>query len=290
MPIPKSFFDAGFMTLEQARERRNLHGLKRPGIMISTYGKTNTGKTEFILSCPGPGVILAVDRMFDAVLDNPNPPESRRNDFVFKEMTLPKESMAEDFGKYWADYRDSLYKAIKIPEALTVAIDGDSDTWELQRLAQFGKLSQVPPHLYVTVNAARRALIARCYDTGKIIVATNKVKEEYIVQKDEEGNPVLKDGKEVRVRSGKEVKQGFDDDNYLWHIILEHLYHPPVTRKIKKDGKDVTVTDPQEWGVKIVKCKSNPEVQGMELWGGDATFTGVVTLAYPHVEPQEWGL
>lgn len=283
--IPPSFATDGFQPMDLARQRRFLPRLKRPGIMIGTEGETNTGKTEFMLSCPGPGIILAVDRMFDAVLDNPNPPSWRRDDFVFKEIALSKATQQADHAAVWRDYYENLIRAINNKDAVTVGIDGDSDTWELQRLAEFkGQFTQIPSILYTVVNAARRALLARLYDSGKIIVATNKIKDEYVTLKDEQGNAVLKDGKEQRGKSGRQIKQGFDDDNYLWHIQLKHLYRAAKFNSVLKR------TIPQGWGVQVLKCKSNPGLIGTELWGGDCNFATVIKLAYPQVDLKEWGL
>lgn len=284
MALPASFQTIGFTSSVHARKRRNLPRLKRPGIMISTEGETNTGKTEFILSCPGPGLVLAVDRMYDGMLDNPNPPAARRDDFAFNEIMLATDTMAEDFKKNWQTYRDALMAAIKNPDALTVGIDGDSDTWETQRLADFGKLTQVPSFKYAGVNAARRALIARCFDSGKIIVATNKVKDEYVTKKDSSGNPVLLDGKEVRERSGNSVRQGFEDDNYLWHLQLRHLRKDAHYSKLLK--RDI----PLQFGIEILKSKSNPSLKGLQLWGDSCNFAGLVSVVYPDVELAEWGL
>ena len=285
MTLPPSFMKDGFVSSELSRRRRFLPGLQRPGILIGTEGETNTGKTEFILSCPSPGIVLAVDRMYDAVLDNPNPPASRRDDFAFKEVKLSMATMAEDHKAIWQEFYKDYTAALKNPDARTIGIDGDSDTWETQRLAEFGKLTQVPSILYVNVNASRRVMIARAYDSGKVVVATNKVKYEYVTKRDDEGNAVLgKDGKEIREKSGDFVRQGFEDDNYLWHIQLRHLRKDPTFNKITGKTSEV------KFGIRILKCKNNPGLKGEELWGDDCNFAGLVSLAYPDVELSEWGL
>lgn len=279
MPLPASFNRDGFLDPKAARQRRWLPGLKRPGIMIGTEGETNTGKSEFAMSAPDPNIMLCVDRMVDAVFDNPVPPKDRRSNIAIKEIKLATATMAEDFKENWASYYKDLMRAIGNPDVRTVTIDGDSDTWETQRLAEFGKLTQIPSILYTNVNAARRALIARLYDSGKIIIATNKLREEYVIDKDEQGNPKLnKDGKESRIKSGRLIRQGFEDDNYIWHIQLRHL---------RKD----TVSGPV-FGIEILKCKSNPGLIGTELWSnqGECNFATLVQYCYPHVALKEWGL
>ena len=45
---------------------------------------------------------------------------------------------------------------------------------------RFGKLTAIyPPTKYSPAYAAKRAIIARAYDSGKIVIATNKLKDEY---------------------------------------------------------------------------------------------------------------
>lgn len=284
MPLPPSFLKAGFRPASESRSKRYLPGLKRPGIMIGTEGETNTGKTEFILSCPGPGIVLAVDRGYDSMLDNPNPPASRRDDFAFDEIKLSTAAMAEDHKANWKNFYERYLEALRNPDARTVGIDGDSDTWETQRLAEFGRITQVPPIMYTGVRASRKAMYYRAYDSGKIIVATNKLKPEYVAKMDDNGLPIMKDGKEVREKSGELTRQGFDDDSYLFSIQLRHLYHPPHASKAT--GR----MSPQQWGMRVLKCKPNPELIGQELWGDDCNFATLIQLAYPQVPLHEWGI
>lgn len=285
MQLPRSFAQDGFTTAAEARRKRFLPGLKRPGIMISTEGETNTGKTEFALSCPGPGIVIAVDRGYDAALDNPEPPITRRDDFAFIELALSSNSQNANHVDIWKEFYGIYIKALANREARTIVIDGDSDTWETQRLAEFaGQFQQVASLRYVSANAVRRVMINRGYDSGKIVIATNKVRPLWSIKRGEDGNPILRDGKEVRENTGDVVKQGFDDDNYLWSIQLRHLYRPArYSERLKKEI-------PQGWGIRILKCKSNPGLLGTELWDSDCNFESLVALAYPNVKAEEWGL
>ena len=277
MTLPTSFIRQGFLSPEQARQG----GRKFRRLMIGTDGATDTGKTEFALSCPGPGIVICLDRGFDGVFDNPAPPASRRDDFAFKvtQQPLATQAAQTDFLEYWKQFYSIFKEALANPDARTVVIDGDSDSWELQRLAEFGKLSQIPPIMYTNVNAARRAMYARAWDSGKIVIATNKISREYKTIKNADGTPKLneKSGQEIREWDGKSFKrQGFEDQEYLWQIQLRHLYREA------KAGP--------EWGIKITKCKADKSLIGLELWGTDCCFTGLVSAVYPHIDLAEWGL
>jgi hypothetical protein len=279
--LPASFLRDGFTAYNPAAKYRRL--------MVGLEGESDTGKTEFCLSAPDPGIVLALDRNFDATLDNPSPPAARRKNWAFKVVQAPLFTQAQkpEYDTYWKAFYQSYRTALLNPDARTIVLDGDSDSWELQRLAEFGTLTRVPgpPGLaYAGVNAARRAMIARAWDSGKIVLATNKVKSEYKTVLDEEGKPKLDNlGKEVREKTGKLERQGFGDTDYLWQIQLLCLRRiariNPVNKKLV----------PQQWGVRLLKCKANTELEGSELWGEDCNFLGLVQYVYPHIDPKEWG-
>lgn len=276
--MPTSFARDGFVPLKSVRSTRR--------IMIGTDGEDNTGKTEFIVSCPGPGLIVCLDRNYDAMLDNPTPPARRRSDFIFRPVNVPLVfgGTAADYKKYWEEFKDIWYKALANPDAVTVAIDGDSDAWELQLLVEFGRLKQIHPLQYGDPKAVKRTMIARAHDTGKIVICTHKVKAEYVDVFDANGNPVLDNqGKHAQERSGDVKRQGFSDMNYLFSIQIRHMYKPPTYSNLLK--KEL----PPQFGIKILRCKVNRKLEGHELWGDDCCFAGLVQYCYPHVELSEWG-
>lgn len=268
--LPASFAAQGFLPPQQAIRG----GRKFRGLMIGIDGPTDTGKTEFALSAPGPGVGILLDRGTD-LFNNPEPPPTRQANWGFKVCRVPKGTTLAESKRmeYWNAFKEPLYTAVDNEEVRTVLIDGDSDSWELQRLAEFGKLTQVPPILYTSVNSARRQLYAKLYDSGKIIIATNKIKKLYADKKDALGNPVIGDnGNPVREWNGEFERQGFPDQDYLWSIQLRSMYD------IEK-----------KWGVRITKCKASRSLEGFELWGSDCHFSALVETVYPEIPLSEWG-
>ncbi len=278
MALPASFLRDGYLAPAQVRKTRRL--------LVGTEGDTNTGKTEWAISAPGPGIVLCLDRGFDSMLDNPRPPETRRQDFAFSviPVLLSLQAQQPDYQECWKAFRTRFYKALENPDAKTVVIDGDSDSWELQRLAAHGKLTGVFPQTNFTeVKAARRALIAKAWDSGKNIIATNKLKDEWKPILGKDGEPLKDDRGEIkREATGGRERQGFPDQSYLWHVQIRHLYQPP-----KKNKFDKMV--PAQWGLRILKCKANTEHEGSELWGADCSFASLVQLIYPQVPLKDWG-
>lgn len=257
MTIPQSFIRDGFVLPNQLRKGK----FKR--LLIGTDGWSDTGKTEFAISAPGPGLVLCLDRGQEACLDNPNPPKTRRDDFAFKVIKVPLATTTKihDYQEHWRSFYAAYIEATENPDARTIVLDGDSDSWELQRLAAFGKLTQIPAIFYTEVNAARKAMIARAFDSGKIVIMTNKLKEGYDTVDDKQ------------VKNGKELRQGFHDQDYLYQLQLRHFYDK----------------DKAEWGVRITKCKVDMGLVGFELRGEDCNFKSLVQVVYPNVPIEDWG-
>lgn len=271
--IPAALAQKGFVTAAKLRPAGKLRRL-----LIGCEGAADSGKTEFALSAPGVGMAVVMDRGIDPIFDNPTPPKTRNPDFGFRVISTPLATAGtqQEFLDAWKAYRGAAYDAAFDAAVRVVVLDGDSDSWETQRLAAFGKITQVPPHLYTEVNAARRAFYAKLWDSGKIIIATNKIKKLYSAVFDEtSGKPKLgNDGKQVREWDGKSwERQGFDDQEYLWQIQLRH-YHDSETGKFR---------------VEITKCKANMGMVGQTLEGDECNFESLVQVCYPNVPLKEWG-
>lgn len=256
--------------------------IKKPRrLLITSSGGPDSGKTEFMLSAPDPGIIIVLDRGLDGAIRNPRPPAARRSNFAFKVITAPVFTQANknEYLEYFTDWKKSLYSALDNKDCLTVGIDGDSDSWELQRLAEFGTLTRVPgaPRIaYTDVMAARKAIYNRCWDAAKIVIATNKLRDEFATVLDGNGNQVIENGQAKKSPTGKQVKAGFDDDGYLWQVGILHL-----TRDTK-EGK-------HQWGLRITRCKHDTSLVGLELWNGDCNFPGLAQTIFPEVSLSEWG-
>jgi hypothetical protein len=277
MSLPRSFTTDGLYSPPAIE--------KYKGVLIGTEGESESGKTEFMASGPGPGVILCVDRGHVAMLDNPHPPTTRCPDFAFKVIDIPLQTQTnvDGYKSGWAEFKSWLYKALSNADCRTVGIDTDSASWELQQLAEFGKLTQIPPLMRTGVKAARRAIVAKCADSGKIVVGSNMLTDEYVTVVDGEGRPTLKDGKEQQEKTGKRRRQGFPDQDYLWQIQIRHLVDP--AKENPRTGKKI----PRQFGIRILKCKVNGELVGEELWGPECNMESLLRLCYPNIPKEKWG-
>ncbi len=292
MSLPLSFAREGFVTPGETRTKIKLpNGQFLKPLLIGSDGDTDSGKTEFAISIPGKGQVIAVDRNFSGVFDNPEPPDTRNPNVAIKVISVPLEGMmpVAECKPYFESIRDSYNKALSNPDSTFVVLDGDSDFYELHTLVHYGKTKQIFPQTrWGELYAEKRIQIARAFDSGKIVLFTNRVRDEYEPVLDANGNeqPDPANPKDVLKRkSGAKVAAGFKDHGYLYQVWLTHLYRPKGVRMIGKREVEV----PQQWGIRVGKCKHNMAMVGTELWGDQCNFRGLVETLYPDVDIRRWG-
>ena len=289
MVLPASFQKDGFLPYSTMRGKVKLpNGQFLKQLLIGTEGMSDEGKTRWAMTAPGVIQMLAIDRNHEAVFDSTGLKGTNPN-IAIKVFEIPLLGTATvpDYQKHYANVRDSLYGALANPQSNVVIVDGDSDFWELHILAHFGKNTGIYPQTkYAAPYAEKRAQISRMRDSGKIVICTNKVRDEYINIYKADGTPEKDSGgNDLRKKTGGKVRQGFPDQDYLWDMQIRHLYQPAHTAKI--GAKEVSV--PGQWGIRIMKCKANMDMAGMELWGDDCSFKGMVENCYPDVPLARWG-
>jgi hypothetical protein len=286
--IPKSFITDGFYNPNAPKKRRRL--------LIGIDGPTNSGKTEFGLSAPGPGICLCLDPGYEGMEDKEEPPASRNPDIVFKhiKVKMREESKGTDeYVKDWIAYRDLCYKAYANVDCLSVILDGDGDSYELQTLAEFGKVTQIPQLARDPLMAKRKLFIRRAFDSGKNIIATYKVKQKWVPIIDPiTGEPVRKDGRiEKEAHPTDMDRRGFPDQDYLYMVQLRTMRRKSEDFIIPAGPKKGQVKPGKtEFGIIIMKCKIDTKYEGVELWNDKCCFKGLVELLYPHSSPADWGM
>ena len=272
MALPPSFAKDGFQHISKIRPR-----YKR--LMMSIAGDAGTGKSTFALTAPGPGLGVILDRGIeqstreDAIVA----PQLENWGFQILSPPMPSAAKQEQFASHWVNVRDTIYRAAANVEARSIMFDGDTESWQLQRAAEFGKLTKVPSHLYDGVNSARRAFYARCFDSGKNFIATNTLSKIYVTKLMPDGTPEKNSaGNDVRVWNGEYERKGFSDQTYLWQVHVLALH-------------EVSAGGEHTYGIKIEMNKLNPSVEGMELWGEECNFQTLAQYTYPNSKPEDWG-
>lgn len=265
-------------------------------LVIASQGNDNTGKSEFILSMPGPGICSCIDMGYEGMMQNPNPPATRGDGIYMLpyEILHNKEATTQDvYKEAWRLFRNHSLNLLKNTDSITQAIDSGTDAYNSLRLAVYGRLEQIPSMQYVESDALWKSFLDKHNNSGKNIIMTHKMKDEYVNKVDPFGNVVMRaDGTgPEKVSSGKRIRQGFRDHDYMFTIQLEHMFRPAETEVIEKGpraGKIRTIA-PMDWGIKILRCKINRGLEGCELWGSDCNFQGLVKFIYPNVPLSQWG-
>jgi hypothetical protein len=270
MTLPKSFLPY----VQQKRKYR--------GILIGTDGLPSSGKTEFLWSAPAPAIHIALDRMHRATVENQAPPPTRvlweGHNMVIREEEVPSVLNSQaDALKVWVDYLTNYYRpAMRNEDARSVFIDGDSDSWDLQFMAEFGRTNQIPQLNRAPLNLVKRAMLAQAVDSGKIVITTSKVKKDYEKVLDDQGRWIPDPQQAGSFKSewyGNYKRQGYADFEYLYEIQLRHHYEP--TKK--------------QYGIEITMCKANRDLEGETLWGDECNLPTLLQTCYPHVDLSEWG-
>lgn len=269
MTLPRAVIEAGYKPASQLNLR---------GLMLKINGLPDGGKTELALSGPGPGVCVLSDRGYKGMLRNPSPPQTRNPDIWLKTVEFPSDkdpgAAQELFVRAWNAYRAEVYTALALGGISTVVVDGDSDTWDIQKLAHYGKKTQIPPMMWESANSTRKAMLTRCQDSGKVVIFTSKMKKHYADVLDTNGIICLDDsGKPKREWDGTYDASGYNDQGYFWEVEVLAMKH---------DAKS-------EWGLQIQKNKSDPGYVGQELWGDECNLKTLFQFIFPHIDINSWG-
>ena len=225
-------------------------------IIMSVEGVEKEGKTTFGLSAPGPIALINMDVGLEGVVDKVlGEKEVWVSEFDYRDSTNTQEWTTQ-----WNKCRAAYMDALKDDKVRTLVIDTATELWELVRLARLGKLSQVLPNQYGPVNAEFQDMVRKAYVHDKNVIFLHKMKGEYIQSK--------KTGESGA--TGRMVRSGFGNMPYLVQI----------TVKVYRNGNG--------FGVQVLKCRQNPELDGVEYGEPMNTFPYVAMDAWEGSEQTDW--
>jgi len=227
-------------------------------LIIATSGLQKRGKTHFALTAPGPIAVISLD--IGGIRDVA---DKFKNKTIYRyEVKKPDKSDNADWKGLLAGIQERYFRVLDNKMVQTIVMDTGSDMWEIFRMAHLGRLEKVPPLKYTELNRDFADFIRAAYDSHCNLILTHKVKKEY----------VSKPGSDMGSWNGKYERAGFGDIDFLAQIVLEH---DRVTTK------DENGTPSTEFIVRILDCRINPSVIGMELQGPDmCTFEFLKDLVY----------
>ena len=147
-------------------------------MIVSTQARDKSGKTHFGFTMPGPIAFLNLDRGWEGVLDKF---VTAGKVIVRKDFVVPLTQKMTDSGwdQLWAQLEASYLYAVTSGHFRSVFVDTGSAMWEALRMAEFGKLSKIPPMKYGEVNGRFEALILTALDYPVNVCIANRMKPVY---------------------------------------------------------------------------------------------------------------
>ena len=216
--------------------------------IIDLAGEEGTGKTHFGFTAPGPIYEHSFDIGNEGVIE-----KFWGNKAIhvaeYELSVQPGEGTAQEVAdaadKVWnqfvANFRDGLSSCGNG----TTLIDTGSEMWELLRLSRFGRLTQVMPHMYTSVNKEMQGLVRESFNYNGSTIFLTKMKPEW-------ENYIGPDGKEKGRKTGRFERTGFKDMPFQVQIVAE------ANREDKAGGGS-------EFSITIHKCRLNPDLHGITI-------------------------
>lgn len=247
----------------------------KPRLVVSLGGLDKSGKTNFALSAPGPMAYANFDTGLEGVIDK----FTKTGKKVYSQdyrVTIPPgttdpSQVAAIAQEVWARYKADVRAALKSPLIRSIVTDTESETWELIRLARFGKLTQVLPHHYGPVNTEYRNFYNEVYDTDKNLILLGRMKDEW------ENTTAVIGGqtKEVGRKTGRIERVGFKEIPYMVQINAIASHDP--------------MAEPGErFSLQVVNCRQNAELVGEVIPQVVLNFAQVAQMVYPDSQPEMW--
>lgn len=222
-------------------------------LIASIAGREKSGKTHLALTAPPPIIFFDVDIGTEGVVEKfavsgkeiyiytvkaPRPADGK-----------PSKESWDLWAAMWEDAKVKLRKAYGVGHG-TIIIDTGGELYELNRLARFGKLSQVLPKDYTDVNNEWREVMRWAYESNMNTIFIHKMKPKWVNS----------------ARTSEYEVSGFGDIEYMTQINLRTL-------GATEDGE----FKPK---VFIKDCRQNMNVSGTELEGDMCDFQFLIDLVH----------
>lgn len=238
-------------------------------LLLSLEGTEKTGKDHFAFTAPGDIYFHSFDFGDEGVIQKFQPGGEHYRDGlrIYKadyDLNIKPNTAVQDAADtarpVWAtfckNYEDGLQKG------RTTIVDTGTEAYEVLRMAEFGKLTQVMPHHYAPVNQAMKGIWRGASDTDSNLIILHRMKEEWI-------NKVV-NGKDKGEKTGNWVMAGYSGTYFEAQV---------CARCYKEEG---------EFKMLIFDCRQNPAIEGMVLEGSMLNFSTLGQLVFPESGEEDW--
>lgn len=231
-------------------------------LLLGTEGPERSGKTELLLSAPGPIGILNFDWGLEGVVEK-WVRKGRKKVWVYNVRIPVIAGMSPAKAQsaclsVLSPAKDAYFKMIEHADVRTVGIDTGSDLWALIRLADFGTLNPKGDvkQIYDVPNQVYKSFIRTVFNVGnKNLIVTHRLAPHYVNDK--------WDGESYK-------REGFRNSGYLIQSNLIHRFH---------DG---------EFSIEVKDCRQNPSLAGMVFTGSDCTFPRLASCILEDTVEGDW--
>jgi hypothetical protein len=225
---------------------------RRRRLVASIEGLEGTGKTHFSCTAPGPIIYFNIDIGTEGVVEKfqtgfEGQPAKR---ILIKDIKVPKSAEKDTYEALWESLRQDAETAYKLKSG-TVVLDTTSEAYELCRLARFGRLTQVLPHMYTLSNNDWREFLRLAYDSHMNTILIHKVKPKYV----------------NNVRTSEYEIAGMSEIPFLVQVRLSMFRTPGA------EGE-------AEFGFKVLKCRPNDPLTGRSFSGPLCNFPFLLNMAH----------
>lgn len=166
----------GFTILTQSSIKRR--------IIMAVQKRPKNGGTHFSLTVPGTVAYLNFDKESgEDVLPKfiNKKPIAPKNYWLSKaDMDGADKKDVQDMAKAIIDEFEADFYALLKSDARSIVLDTETELNQYKRLADFGKLTQIMPHHYASVNQWFRTLMDQVMYSDKNLVLLERSKKEYV--------------------------------------------------------------------------------------------------------------
>lgn len=254
-------------------------------LIISLSGLEKTGKTRISLTAPGPIAYMDYDQRSEGTMEEftrsgkqvlwRTHPDGRPRPYsIPAEAGASDEKMAEvqSIAKgEWRRFEDDFEALVNNAFVRTIVVDTATEAWELLRLASFGRLAKIPPHLYGEANGAYRRLIRLVRQQTRVnLILVHRLGNEYENVKD-------KGGEIKGFATGRKERKGFSETGFLADVDLTLTRNPAHECTADDLGFRLTVGE----------CR-NTTLRGLELSNSMIDFAFLAQLIDPSSTADDW--
>ena len=225
---------------------------KKERMILNIQGLPDTGKTHMLLACPEPICIFDFDHNLEGILEKFPDKDIWVSEYDFDKPTkhASEVQLLKRADVLWNRFITEYNQALL--QAKTIGIDSAGLMWELLRMARFGKMTSIMPHMYGPLNTEHQQIVDSAKRSNCNLVFLSTMQPEYIADQP----------------SGRYVRQGWSRLDYhcSYSIELGRAKKKPTDKQAVFEGT-------------IKKFKPDPNMVGQVLI--NPTFNDIFLKAFP---------